>query len=197
MSDVTADLVNEVQERTTAAKEKGTFNFTDVLNKRSYPTARVVVYLDVASIVKLAKINERLTKLAQSRENNDAEYEKYERLADKVKGAVLASALTIHLRGLDSGVVKALQTKAQGTEDMDDDEKETFYFQLLTSQSITKIEDAEGNVDQREFTIEDVAALQNTLPPEQFSLLDQKVGELTFETSFFEAAVDAGFLPTS
>lgn len=197
MSDVTADLVNEVQERTTAAKEKGTFNFTDVLNKRSYPTARVVVYLDVASIVKLAKINERLTKLAQSRENNDAEYEKYERLADKVKGAVLASALTIHLRGLDSGVVKALQTKAQGAEDMDDDEKETFYFQLLTSQSITKIEDAEGNVDQREFTIEDVAALQNTLPPEQFSLLDQKVGELTFETSFFEAAVDAGFLPTS
>lgn len=197
MSDVTADLVNEVQERTTAAKEKGTFNFTDVLNKRSYPTARVVVYLDVASIVKLAKINERLTKLAQSRENNDAEYEKYERLADKVKGAVLASALTIHLRGLDSGVVKALQTKAQGAEDMDDDEKETFYFQLLTSQSITKIEDAEGNVDQREFTIEDVEALQNTLPPEQFSLLDQKVGELTFETSFFEAAVDAGFLPTS
>lgn len=197
MSDVTADLVNEVQERTTAAKEKGTFNFTDVLNSRSYPTAKVIVYLDVASIVKLAKINERLTKLAQSRENNDAEYEKYERLADKVKGAVLASALTIHLRGLDSGVVKALQTKAQGAEDMDDDEKETFYFQLLTSQSITKIEDAEGNVDQREFTIEDVEALQNTLPPEQFSLLDQKVGELTFETSFFEAAVDAGFLPTS
>lgn len=197
MSEETIDLVNEVQERTTAAKGKGAFSLTDALNSRSYPTAKVIVYLDVESIVKLSKVNDRLTDLAQSRDKNLTEYEKYERLAEKLKTKVLASALTIHLRGLDSGVVKALQTKAQGAEDMDDDERETYYFQLLTSQSITKVEDAEGNVDQREFTPEDVEALQNTLPQEQFSLLDQKVGELTFETSFFEAAVDAGFLPTS
>lgn len=200
MSENVIDLAEGVEERTTAALTKGVFNLKDALDKRTYPTAKVIVYLDAANIVKLSKANDKMTQLAQAEERNIPEYEKYERAAEKFKKAVLASALTVHLRGVDSGVYQAKRLEADTLAEekgWSAGEREEHYEHSIIAASMVKVEDVEGNADQREFTVEDVDALAIKLPIEQFVLIDRKVAELTFETSYFDSAVDAGFLPTS
>lgn len=195
------ELVGNASDKTDDAMLKGKFSLTDYLNKRSYPTAQVVVYLDVANINKLGKANDKMIELARNKKQDQAEYEKYEKYAEKFKEAVLESSLRLHLQGIDSGVVEAIREKtdkaceAEGIEDTGEIQRR--FESALIAANIVKMEDSQGNEDQREFTAEDVDALRAKLPDNQFMSINVKVAELTFDSTYFDSAVDAGFLPMS
>lgn len=197
-----SEELQEIQERTESALSKGTFSLRDALNHRSYPTSKVKVYLDVENIHRLGKVNERLEELAQSRDQHREEFDKREKQAETLKEQILKSGLTFHLRGISSGEVEKITKEAREWakgQDLAEDAQETtdYYMQALLAKHIVKVEDAQGQFDEHQYTVEEISALEEVLPGEQYTLLVRGFTALTFETAYFNSAVDAGFLPTS
>lgn len=194
--------ISQVQENVDKALSKGTFSLREALNGRSYPTSKVIVYLDVENIVKLSKVNDRLTEIAQDPAQDQEEYDKYDRLKVRLQEKILASGVTFHLRGISPAEITRLSEKAAEwakEQDVAEDsgKAQTYYMNSLLAAHIVKTENAEGEIDERRYTLEDVEALEDLLPGEQFNALVSGFTSLSFESAYYTQAVDAGFLPTS
>jgi hypothetical protein len=62
---------------------------------------------------------------------------------------------------------------------------------------LVKIENVDGDTDERHFETEDVIDLRKGLPREVFDLLVAKMQQLTLAGAYFKGLTDAGFLPKS
>ena len=126
----------------------------EVLSRSNAPKAKKVVYLDAEAVQDV----ERLIK-----EQADA---------DVIKEAVKrrdASKLTFHLQSVTADVREELMI---GIESADKTKNKTkrvseAYLALL-AKTLYKIEDAEGNVDERKFNSEEIRKILNALPGEQY-----------------------------
>lgn len=186
--------------------EQGTFDLDAFVQGRGFPTDTVTVFTNDDAAHKLAKVNARLTEIAQNPAHTKKplkdEFALLETQASELKDAIRASALTFHLRGISPGHIKKITkdvVKDQAKEDNAWDEGEAediLNFRWLTPH-IIKVVNASGDADERVFTEERVENLANLLPTSEWKKLTEAVSDLSFKSVVFDAAVDAGFLPKS
>lgn len=151
----------------------------EVLSRSNAPKAKKVVYLDAEAVQDV----ERLIK-----EQADA---------DVIKDAVKrrdASKLTFHLQSVTADVREELML---GIESADKTKNKTkrvseAYLALL-SKTLYKIEDAEGNVDERRFNSEEIRKILNALPGEQYLGLLVAAMNLLGASADYDNAVTVDF----
>lgn len=194
------------------AMEQGTFDLDEFVQGRGFPRDTVTLFTNADAAYEYTQIQERLTALAQDKEKlgeaprsrayKDVleEMAPLEKQAEELMEAIKASALTFHLRGIAPGHIKKIVkdvSKEGEKEGMAEWEitAETTY--RVIAPHIIKVVRADGAEDPRGFTPERVETLESVLPESEWDKLDQKVQQLSFQSTYFDAAVDAGFLPKS
>lgn len=197
--ETTTDEVLELVEK---AQKKGTFDIAKFAKGIAYPEDSVTAYLDIESAYKLNKINDDM-----SRMNSDsAEYTKLEKEAKKLSNKILESRVIFHMRGVNQEVIEAITAKADKKypkkldalgQVIDNDNWLLEWTCGLIAANLVKIENSEGEVDDKVLSTEDVIELRKNLPREVFDLLIAKMQQLTLAGAYFKGLTDAGFLPKS
>ncbi len=193
-------LVEQAEKDVAIAQSKGTFQLTNVLKRRGFPEEQVVVYLDEDSAKELVTLNEQLTALAQSEEQNQEAYDTLDNLAQELAKAVRESALTFHLRGISPGHIEQIRkniVKEFGQEPEDQQEADDALAHEWIAAHIVRVVNVEGAADERVFKREDVEELEQLLPASEYAKIDRTVNNLSFRSAYIEQATDAGFLRKS
>jgi hypothetical protein len=168
----------------------------------AYPEDVVVAYVDVESAYKLSKLNQDMSKI----KSDTAEYEKLEKDAKALSEKILKSKITFYMRGVNQEVIEAVTSKADKKfpkkldalgQVIDNDGWLIEWTCGLIAANLVKIENAEGEVDDKVLSTEDVVELRKNLPREVFDLLIAKMQQLTLAGAYFKGLTDAGFLPKS
>ncbi len=198
--DIKTDEVLELVEK---AQKKGTFDIAKFAKGIAYPEDIVVAYLDIESAYKLSKLNEQMSKL---KTQDPAEYEKLEVQAKELSDKILVSKVSFHMRGVNQEVIEAITSKcdkkypkkldALGQVIENEDWVKDWTCGLIAS-NLVRIENADGEIDEKVFESEDIAELRKHLPREVFDLLIAKMQQLTLAGAYFKGLTDAGFLPKS
>lgn len=182
------DVLTLVEE----AQSKSKFNLADVIKGRGFPEDTVDVYLDAESAYELSKLNDELT------ETTDEEYAaELEAKAKALAEKIIASRLTFHMRGLSQALVEAIQNKSKVNKSGEEDAYILEYFSRLIAATIVRVEDADGNIDEHVFTLEDIDELRGQLPVESWDAIVATTQKLTLASGYFRGLTDAGFLPKS
>lgn len=182
MSDVTGIIE--------AATAKGTFSVLDVAKGRGYPQDTVDIYMDHDAAYEAHKIE------LQIADETDEEIVNLKDQARKIlRDRVLASKLTFHMRGVNSGTVEGLQKEAKKKFPEEDDRevRNEWVNDSYLAAHIIKVVDAEGNEDGHKWTAEEAQQLRAYLPAESFLKLRIKQEELTFAAMYFDETVNADF----
>ena len=135
-----------------------------------------------------------------------AEYEKLEAQAKELSDKILASKVVFHMRGVNQEVIESITEKSDkkypkkldplGQVIENEDWLKEWTCGLIAS-NIVKIENADGDTDDKHYETEDVLELRKHLPREVFDLLVAKMQQLTLAGAYFKGLTDAGFLPKS
>lgn len=195
MTDVTLDEVRDAVEKAT---DKSTFSLVEAIKGRGYPTDEVTVYLNADAAYNLAETNALLTVLAQQADTE--EYENLDAVAQQLKAEVLASAQTLHLRGISPGELSTISKKVRkkGVEDgLDEDEVSRKLSAAWIAPHIVRVERADGAVDEHLWSPDEVETLMDLLPQTEWLKLDTAINKLSFTSAYFDQLVDAGFLSKS
>lgn len=198
----TTDTVDQVLKLVEKAQAKGTFNITEFAKGRGYPEDSVVAYLDIDAAYRLQKLTSQMSLgLATEDELAVLEAEANE-LADRIK----ASKVIFNMRGVNQAYIEKISsdcdkkyptsTDALGQQ-VDNPEWLREWTVGLVAANLASVENAAGELDQREFTAEDVMDMRNHLPREVWDLLVEKMQQLTLAGAYFKGLTDAGFLPKS
>ena len=179
------DALTLVQEAQSPTK----FNLADVIKGRGFPEESVTVYVDTESAYELSRINDELILIQDPAESAPLEA-RIQELTDKI----LASKLIFHMRGIDQKQVELIEKQTRKEEG---DEWLLDYFSGLVAANIVKVENAEGEVDERQFTTEEVSELRWGLPSESWEVLIGTMQKLTLASGYFKGLTDAGFLQKS
>jgi hypothetical protein len=81
-------------------------------------------------------------------------------------------------------------------QEIEDKQRDRYFTDLLWAESIKKITDPQGNV-QEQITLEDVSSLRDLLPIAATGAITQSVEKLRISTAVFMASVDEDFLAKS
>lgn len=187
-----------------------TFDLDEFVQGRGYPTDTVTVFTNADAAYAHAQIQERLTVLAQERDTHDkrskdykerqAEFEILEAQAEELKQEVKDSAITFHLRGIAPGhidkIIKDVNAEAADQKWVGNEAESQATYRIMADHIIKAVR-ADGKVDNRKFTPERAANLDFALPESEWTKLDRKIRELSFKSTYFDSAVDAGFLQKS
>jgi hypothetical protein len=194
---------NEVLDLVEKAQKKGTFDIAKFAKGISYPEDTVTAYVDIESAYKLNVLNEEMSKIKLA---DPAEYEKLEAQAKELSDKILASKVVFHMRGVNQEVIESITEKADkkypkkldalGQVIENEDWLKEWTCGLIAS-NIVKIENADGDTDDKHYETEDVLELRKHLPREVFDLLVAKMQQLTLAGAYFKGLTDAGFLPKS
>ena len=194
---------NEVLDLVEKAQKKGTFDIAKFAKGIAYPEDTVTAYVDIESAYKLNVLNEEMSKIKLA---DPAEYEKLEAQAKKLSDKILASRVVFHMRGVNQEVIESITEKADkkypkkldalGQVIENEDWLKEWTCGLIAS-NIVKIENADGDTDDKHYETEDVLELRKHLPREVFDLLVAKMQQLTLAGAYFKGLTDAGFLPKS
>lgn len=194
------EVPTAVQETLTLVKEaqaKGVFNLSEVIKGRGFPTKDVTIYLDAESAFQLAEVDEEMNDFLEAdyRAELDA---KAQELAAKIR----KSALTFTMRGVSQKIVDKVMKEANEKHPRDDangnnPEWVKFYVSSLVAQNIIRVTDAEGNVDEHLFTVEEIYSLREEITRDAWDVLADTMQKLTLASGYFEQLTDAGFLPKS
>jgi hypothetical protein len=185
------------------AQKKGTFDIAKFAKGIAYPEDTVTAYVDIESAYKLNVLNEEMSKIKLA---DPAEYEKLEAQAKELSDKILASKVVFHMRGVNQEVIESITEKADkkypkkldalGQVIENEDWLKEWTCGLIAS-NIVKIENADGDTDDKHYETEDVLELRKHLPREVFDLLVAKMQQLTLAGAYFKGLTDAGFLPKS
>lgn len=194
------EVINETLELVKEAQSQGTFNLSEVIKGRGYPQKDVTIYTDVESAFKLIELEKKLSEVAIA--DNAEAFAALEAEANALAEKVQASRLIFSMRGVNQGIVEAVDAEATKLYPEDEDgEKDAnwykFYTSSLIAHNIVRVTDANGNVDERVFTFEDMEAVRATIPADSWSILLNTMQQLTLAGGFFKGLTDAGFLPKS
>jgi hypothetical protein len=191
----------EVLQLVEKAQAKGTFDITEFAKGRAYPEDSVVAYLDVQAAYELSKLNERMREVT-----TPEELEPLEKAAEELAKKVTASKVTFYMRGVNQAVIEKstaecdrrfpTKTNSFGQPETNMDWLNEWTAMLVAS-NLVKTENANGDVDERDFTAADVVQLRHHLPKEVWEMLVEKMQKLTLATAYFEGLTDAGFLQKS
>ena len=172
-----------------------TFSLLDAIKGRSYPEDQVDLYTDIAAAYEVDRLNAAINDATEGNEANVLE----ERLT-AAKETLARSAQTFHLRGFAPGVSKSIMTEARALFKVEDgqtvdDVPEAFEWvnRRSVAESIISVVDVDGNVDEHHFTVDDIATLEEYLPPEETQKLANKCYELSFKALAFDASVGSDF----
>ena len=187
MSEETNDVLSLVQEAQSPAK----FNLADVIKGRGFPEDKVEIYVDAESAYALSKLNDELVTIADPAESAPLEA-KAKELSDKI----LKSKLIFHMRGIDQKQIELIEKQVKA-DNADEDEWVLDYFAALVAANIVRVEDADGNIDERPFTTEEIVELRWALPSESWEKLISTMQKLTLAGGYFRGLTDAGFLQKS
>lgn len=190
--------VDEVVSLVEEAQKRGRFNLAQVVKGRGYPEKTIEVYTDAKVAYDIYELNEKLQRLSNS--GFDEEYAVLEKEMQGLGDQLLKSKLTFHMRGISQEGIDALTNDA-GRKFPDKEESaiewHKYYICALVAANIYKVEDADGNIDERIFTVDDVMELYENLPAEAWSSLVRTMEQLTLATGIFKGITDAGFLQKS
>lgn len=193
----------EVLKLVEKAQAKGTFNIVDFAKGRGYPQDSVTAYLDLESAYELNKINQQIN---DAKFGADDEVEALQAKAKELSEKILASKIVFNMRGVNQETIESITEKcnkdfppkvnAFGQEEADRDWLKAWTCGLVAANLIS-IENAEGEVDERLFTADDVDEFRKHLPKEIWDLIEEKMQQLTLAGAYFKGLTDAGFLPKS
>ncbi len=185
-----SEVINLVEE----AQKRNKFKLADAIKGRAYPEKSVVIYTDIVSARELYLLQNEMDIVAMKRDL-DA-YTELETKARELAATVQKSKLVFHMKGLGQEDVDRIGDEAQegNTESLAWSKD---YICLLIANSVQFVEDAEGNIDDHDITLEEAKELYRELPRESWELLVQAVEQLTLATGVFQGITDAGFLPKS
>lgn len=194
MSETNSEKLQEVVDLVEKAQSKGKFKLEEVIKGHGLPEDIVEVYLNSDAAYKLSKLSDVLITLI-----DPAEITKLEAEAELLKAEILKSKLTFYMRGIDQSAIELLEKQARDLNKDDEDEDAWLidYFCALIASNVYKVEDADGNVDDSVFTIEDAKKWRGSLPTEAWSALTEAMQKLTLAVGYFKGLTDAGFLPKS
>lgn len=193
-------IIEETMEMVKEAQKPGVFNLADAIKGRAFPQKEVTVYTDSAAAFELVQLEDEMNRIGSSDQNK---YDELEAQAQELAKKVQESALVFTMRGVGQGVVEQVTQVADATykggknQSEMTDEWFRFYVTSLVAKNIVKVVDGAGNVDEREFTYEDILEVRNNLPAESWGLLVATMQQLTLASGFFKGLTDAGFLPKS
>lgn len=193
-------MTEDIQGAVEQAQAKGNFNLTEVLQGRGYPEDEVTVYMNVSAAYELQALNSQLEAIAQAAEQDQETYDSLDALAQALKQEILDSAVTFHLRGISPGHIKKIMRSVNRLArkgELEEDEVPDYLDAAYIAPHVIKTVDAQGNVDERLFTVEDILKVQEFLDSGQMQKINDSVRNLSFTAALFDAATDAGFLPKS
>lgn len=192
------------------AMEPGTFDLDEFVQGRGFPRDTVTVFTNADAAYERAQVEKRLTTLAQDKEKlnknstlykeTQAEFKELEDRSAELMEDIKASALVFHLRGISPGHIKKINKdvyEESQKEEWDEVTTASTASYRIVAPHIIKVIRADGAEDNRQFTPDRVETLEMTLPESEWNKLDRKVMEMSFKSAYFDAAVDAGFLPKS
>ena len=193
-------IIQETLELVRDAQKPGVFNLAEVIKGRGYPQKDVTIYVDAASAFELVEAEDRLSELKEGSKEHTELLAKVNQLAETVK----ASALTFTMRGVNQGVVEAVNEKANAIYKVADAELEDisadwfkYYVTSLVATNVVKVTDSDGNVDEHDFTYEEMLEIRNNVPSDSWAVLVDTMQKLTLASGYFKGMTDAGFLPKS
>jgi hypothetical protein len=193
-------ILEETLEIVKEARKPGNFNLVDVIKDRAYPGREVTVYTNADAAFKLVELDEQMTRVGDS----DLElFNKLESDAQALAEQLEASKLVFKMRGVGQGVIEEITDKANvlyktpEEEDHDSEGWFRFYVTALVASNIVRVTDAEGNVDEHQFTVDEMLAIRNNLPADSWAVLVNTMQKLTLASGYFKGLTDAGFLPKS
>ena len=194
MSENKMEQLQEVVNLVEKAQAKGKFKLEEVIKGHGYPEDIVEVYLNSDAAYKLSKVSDALASTAEPKLIAELEAE-----AEELKAAILKSKLVFHMRGIDQAQIELLEKQAKelNKDNEDEDYWVIDYFCALIASNVIKVEDADGNVDDSIFKIEDARNWRGTLPADAWAALTEAMQKLTLATGYFKGLTDAGFLPKS
>lgn len=184
-----------------AAQARGVFDITEFAKGRAYPQDTVVAYTDLDSAYELSKVNAQINAALPSEDISKLE-ETAQNLAEKI----LASKVIFHMRGVNQSIIEEINAKCDemfppkvdefGKEELDENWMKVWTCSLVAS-NLIKVENANGDIDERVFTYEEVDEFRKYLPKEVWDLITEKMQQLTLAGAYFKGLTDAGFLPKS
>jgi len=179
------------------AQKRGKFNLADAIKGRSYPEKSVTVFTNIKAAFDLKEVNDELNDFNFT-DNLDA-FAELEKKAQELANQVSESKLVFNMRGIDQEkieqVTKDLKPREEGN--VSEHEFGRNFTAALVASNIISVENAAGDIDEREFTLEDGVVLYQSLPAEAWAVLVQTMEQLTLSTGIFKGITDAGFLPKS
>jgi hypothetical protein len=182
-------LVNEAQ-------KQNVFNLADAIKGRSAPEKAVTVYTDVQTALELQDINAKMNDFTNIMD--EAKYSVLEKQAKELSEKISSSRLIFHMRGIDQERVEKVTSAIGGDRAKDSTlEFARDYTCALVADNIVKVENANGEIDERKFDLEDGRQLYKSLPSEAWMALVNTMEQLTLATGIFKGITDAGFLPKS
>lgn len=179
------------------AQAKGVFNLSEVIKGRGFPTKDVTIYLDAESAFQLAEVDQEMNDFL------DADYRaELDAKAQELAAKIRKSALTFTMRGVSQKIVDKVMKEANEKHPRDDangnnPEWVKFYVSSLVAQNIIRVTDAEGNVDEHIFTVDEIYSLRDEITRDAWDVLADTMQKLTLASGYFEQLTDAGFLPKS
>lgn len=189
----TLELVKEAQKPTA-------FNLSDVIKERGYPSKEVTIYTDAESAFKLVDIEDKLKAMVEDTDEHKALEAEAEALAQELA----KSKLVFFMRGVGQGIVEAVTEKADKLYKTENSKEEDYaaewfryYVTSLVAENIVKVTNADGNVDEKHYSYEEMLEIRNHLPADSWGLLVDSMQKLTLATGYFKGLTDAGFLPKS
>ena len=191
------DAITETLSLVKEAQAKGVFNLSEVIKGRGFPTKDVTIYLDAEAAFKLAELDGEMNDFL------DADYRaELDTQAKDLSAQILKSALTFTMRGVSQKIVDKVMKEANEKHPRDDangnnPEWVKFYVSSLVAENIIRVTDAQGNVDEKIFTVEDMYELREQLTRDAWDVLADTMQKLTLASGYFEQLTDAGFLPKS
>jgi hypothetical protein len=187
MTDTTNEEVLKLVEK---AQSPQKFSITEFAKGRGYPEDSITAFLDTDSAYKLQKLG------------TDSESEE----AEELRKAILASKVVFHMRGVNQAQIESItsmcdrkyppKTSPLGQRE-DDPQWIIDWTTGLVAANLVSVENADGELDSREFTLEDATEMRHHLPKEVWALLVEKMQQLTLAGAYFKGLTDAGFLQKS
>lgn len=181
------------------AHSKGVFNLSEVIKGRGYPSKDATIYLDADAAFRLAEIDNELNNYITEEIRVKLEAEAAI-LAEKVKD----SALVFTMRGVSQKIVEDIIKKATekypNREDAESEDSQMwlrYYIASLIAANLIRVTTADGNVDERVFTAEDMLEIRETVTQDSWNVLVETMQRLTLASGYFDQLTDAGFLPRS
>lgn len=197
------------------AKKPGTFSIINVLKERSYPIEEVNVYLDEQAAYEASKLQDKIDEITKSTDMQA--HEAAEVIAAERDAAIAKlekSKYVFTISGMSEGKRDELQelsvekfpmeyeesknpftgetTKAE----IDNKQRDRYFTNLLWVESIKKIVNPEGDV-QDGVSISEVESLRELLPIAGISSITQSIEKLRISTAIFMSNVDEDFLAKS